>query len=208
MRNILLILGLFFLQGNASAQNGALNIFDQSNDITWLGVDITQVRFVGPVTGWGKETTKDPQEIRDKYAAEWNDFMLKEKIEEAVHRSTVSKNIEYVKKMNYKADVKKMFDNEMSEYQLLDESKVKALVKKYDFGKEKGIGFMLIAEGFSKSIEQGSFWATFIDMGSGKVIMTKRVTGKAFGFGFRNYWLGSMKNALKTVKKEYNSWEK
>lgn len=208
MKNALLILSLLFIHVQGFSQKGALSIFDKSNNITWLGVDITQVRFVGPVSGWGKETTKDPQEIRDKYAAEWNEYLLKEKIELAVHRSYVNREVDLVKKMNYKADVKNMFDNDMTEYQLLDENKVKALVKKYNFGDQKGIGFMLIAEGFSKTIEQGSFWATFVDMGSGKVLMTKRVTGKAFGFGFRNYWLGSMKNALKTVAKEYNSWEK
>jgi hypothetical protein len=40
-----------------------------------------------------------------------------------------------------------------------------------------------------------------------KVLFTKRITGKALGFGFRNYWAGSMKNVFKTMKKEFKNWD-
>lgn len=48
----------------------------------------------------------------------------------------------------------------------------------------------------NKNIEEGSYWATFIDISTKQVLFTKQITGKAAGFGFRNYWLGRIKNAL------------
>jgi len=81
------------------------------------------------------------------------------------------------------------------------------MVKKYSFKENNGIGFVLIAEGMSKGREEGSYWATFVDMSNKEVILTKRITGKAGGFGFRNYWAGSLKSVFKTMKKDFKHWE-
>ena len=81
------------------------------------------------------------------------------------------------------------------------------MIKQYDFNGKSGIGFALIAEGMNKNLEEASYWATFIDMKSKKVILAKRITGSAQGFGFRNYWLGSIKSVFKKMKKEFKNWD-
>lgn len=206
------ILNLFFVlaTGVLYAQHTANDIFKTSEEITWLGVDFSEVKFIGPASGWGEVSTKSPTEMRDKYFPEWNSLIVNEwkafKIEDAVYRAEVLQDIKAVSKANERSNKKEIFSESISDYQLLDESAVKSMIKKYDFNGKDGLGFLLVAEGMSKGKEEASYWATFVDMKTKNVLLTKRVTGKAGGFGFRNYWAGSIKSAMKTIKKEFKSW--
>lgn len=210
-KNLMLILLMFISSMNLLAQFTANDVFNPKTPITWLGVDFSEVRFIGPATGWGEVSTKSPTEMRDKYFPEWNSLIINEfekfKIEDAVARLELDKNIDAVSKANEKTNKKELFSENISDYQTLDEETIKSMLKKYDFSGKDGLGFLLIAEGMSKGREEASYWATFVDMRTKKVLFTKRITGKAVGFGFRNYWAGSMKNVFKTMKKEFKNWD-
>lgn len=207
----MLILLMFISSMNLLAQFTANDVFNPKTPITWLGVDFSEVRFIGPATGWGEVSTKSPTEMRDKYFPEWNSLIINEfekfKIEDAVARLELDKNIDAVSKANEKTNKKELFSENISDYQSLDEETIKSMLKKYDFSGKDGLGFLLVAEGMSKGREEASYWATFVDMRTKKVLFTKRITGKALGFGFRNYWAGSMKNVFKTMKKEFKNWD-
>ena len=207
----MLILLMFISSMNLLAQFTANDVFNPKTPITWLGVDFSEVRFIGPATGWGEVSTKSPTEMRDKYFPEWNSLIINEfekfKIEDAVARLELDKNIDAVSKANEKTNKKELFSENISDYQTLDEETIKSMLKKYDFSGKDGLGFLLVAEGMSKGREEASYWATFVDMRTKKVLFTKRITGKAVGFGFRNYWAGSMKNVFKTMKKEFKNWD-
>ena len=210
MKKVLLSLLLIMTTGISFAQYTTGDIFKTSEDIIWLGVDFSDVKFIGPASGWGEVSTKSPTEMRDKYFPEWNSLILNEwkafKVEDAVYRTEVLQDIKAVSKANERSNKKEIFSESISDYQLLDEGNVKSMVKKYDFDGKSGIGFLLIAEGMSKGREEASYWATFVDMKTKNILLAKRVTGKAGGFGFRNYWAGSIKSAMKTIKKEFKSW--
>ena len=60
---------------------------------------------------------------------------------------------------------------------------------------------LFVIDGMSKSKEEASGWVTFVDMKSKKVLLTEYKTGKAGGFGFRNYWAKSFQNILKAAEK-------
>lgn len=210
-KNLMLILLMFISSMNLMAQFTANDVFNPKTPMTWLGVDFSEVRFIGPATGWGEVSTKSPTEMRDKYFPEWNSLIINEfekfKIEDAVARLELDKNIDAVSKANEKTNKKELFSENISDYQSLDEETIKSMLKKYDFSGKDGLGFLLVAEGMSKGREEASYWATFVDMRTKKVLFTKRITGKALGFGFRNYWAGSMKNVFKTMKKEFKNWD-
>lgn len=203
---------LLFSLAKAHGQFIADDVFKPSAYMTWLGVDFSEVRFIGPATGWGEVSTKSPTEMRDKYFPEWNNLIVNEwknfKIDEAVSRTELDQDIRAVSKANERSNKKEIFSESISDYQLLDEAMIKAMVKKYDFGDKTGLGFLLVAEGMSKGREEASYWATFVDMKTKNVVFTKRITGKAGGFGFRNYWAGSMKSVFKTMKKEFKNWKR
>lgn len=205
----LFLIGLFI--SNFSIAQSQSDVFNPSTPITWLGVDFSEMKFIGPASGWGSESTKSPAEMRDTYFMVWNEFIQKEakayKVEEAVHRESVDWAIDVTRRINEKTNKKEIFSESNSEYQNITEDGVKKMVKNYDFKGKTGIGFVLIAEGMNKNLEEASYWATFVEMKSKKVLFTKRVTGKAGGFGFRNYWLGSIKSVFKTMRKEFKNWD-
>lgn len=193
------------------AQFTKADIFKSSVDITWLGVDYSEVKFIGPATGWGDEGTKTPTEMRDKYFPAWNELMVKEakvfKIAEAVSRAEVNFAIDVTADANAKMNKKEIFSENIGDFQLVSEADVQSMIKNYNFKGKTGIGFLLIAEGMSKGREEASYWVTFVDMKSKKVLLTQRMLGKASGIGFRNYWANTVKNILKAMKKDFKNWE-
>jgi len=58
-------------------------------------------------------------------------------------------------------------------------------------------------EGMSKGLGEAGAWVTLVDMKSKKVISTTYKTGKAGGFGFRNYWAKSWFNIIKESKSDF-----
>ncbi|MBP6624833.1 MAG: hypothetical protein KA198_06660 [Chitinophagaceae bacterium] len=215
MKKIFSLASLFIfsclLSQNVFAQSSKADVFNSDKELTWLGVDFTEVKFIGPATGWGEVSTKSSTEMKDNYFPAWNNLITNEpqnfKIEQAINRSSYKTYVDAVEAVNDKMPKREIFSETISDYQLLDEDKVKSMVKKYELKGKSGIGFVLIAEGMSKGKEEASYWATFIDMSSKKVLFAQRITGKAGGFGFRNYWAATMKNVFKTMKKEFKNWE-
>jgi hypothetical protein len=102
---------------------------------------------------------------------------------------------------------KEIFSENIGDFQLLTEADVQSMIKKYNFKGKTGIGFLLIAEGMSKGREEASYWVTFVDMKSKTVLLTKRILGKAGGIGFRNYWVNTVKNVMKSIKKDFKNWD-
>lgn len=214
MKKLLVSIGmalLLVLSSDVKAQFSKADLFKASNTITWIGIDYTEVKFIGPATGWGDEGTKSPTEMRDKYFPAWNELIIGEpkafKLAEAVSRTELNSAIEITAAANAKMDKKEIFSENIGDFQLLKEGDVQNMIKKYDFKGKEGIGFMMVAEGMSKGREEASYWVTFVDMKTKNVLLTKRVLGKAAGFGFRNYWAGTVKSVLKSMKKDFKNWE-
>ena len=195
------------------------DIFNGDVDITFLGLDFSQAKFVGNAAQWGDAGEITNNAMREKYIPAWNDMFVNSKeqknfkIADAVNRMDVYYATEIAEKANSAITKKEFFAESMSEYPKLDESKVSALVKKYNFMGKSGLGMIFFVEGMRKGEEKGdpsyaTVWVTFVDMGSKSVLMTKRVEGKAGGFGFRNFWAGAWKNVLKEMKQDWSDWKK
>lgn len=186
------------------------DIFKESNTITWLGIDFTQLKFIGTAAQWQDAGEITNSAMRDKYFPAWNNLITEEPkkfdVPSAVHRSGVAYALDVTEKAN-NATKNNFFTSNANDYQLLTEDKVKSLVSKYNFAGKKGIGMMFFVEGMSKGKEEASMWVTFVDMGTKKVLLTERITAKSGGFGFRNYWAKAIANGLKRVNKEYSNWE-
>jgi hypothetical protein len=59
------------------------------------------------------------------------------------------------------------------------------------------MGLVFVAENLNKITQMGSYWVCFFDLGTKEIIDMQLKTGKAAGFGFRNYWAGSAFNVMK-----------
>lgn len=194
----------------AFAQNKS-DVFDANKEITWLGLDFSQLKFIGDANQWKDAGEVTNSQMRDKYFPGWNALFINEKerykVADAINRTEVNYAIDVTEKSNNRLKGN-FFESDGNMYQLLTEDKIKELVKKYDFLGNKGIGMMFFVEGMSKGREAASMWVTFVDMNTKTVLLTKRMEGKSGGFGFRNYWAKTFLLVLKGIRENWRDWQK
>lgn len=202
MKRLLTVLLALCLPLALFAQKNGSSILKSEEPITWLGMDFSQLRFIGSAMQFKDAGEVTDAQMRDKYYPGWNDLFVNEQkkydVAKYVKRSSVTYETGVTQKANNAARGK-VFTDDPDEYQLLTEEKVGKLVKGYNFQGVKGVGLVFFVEGMSKGKEEVSAWVTFVDTKSKTVIATRRVTGKAGGFGFRNYWAKGLFNILKDI---------
>ncbi|MCD6011869.1 MAG: hypothetical protein K0Q79_1731 [Flavipsychrobacter sp.] len=180
--------------------------------VTWLGLDFTQLKFIGSAAQFKDAGEISNYDLRAKYFPGWNTLFLKEKekfnVAKALDRNDA--NIDYAIEVTDAANGKSSgpyFTDNSGDFQLLTADRVSTLVAKYDFKGHKGLGLMFFVEGMSKDREEASMWVTFVNMGEKKVLLTKRVTGRSGGFGLRNYWAKSFYNVLQDMGHDLGKWK-
>ncbi|HTB99780.1 MAG TPA: hypothetical protein VK705_03790 [Ferruginibacter sp.] len=180
------------------------DILSGNADITFLGLDFSQTKFIGDATQYKDAGVITNDDFRDKYAVGWNQLFINEQ-----KKYDVAKAIDYKKDIPYDLDItekannglkKDFFSNDLNDYNKLTADKIDAIVKRYNFQGKKGIGMIIFVEGMSKGKVEAGAWVTFVDMGTRKVLLTAYKTGEAGGFGFKNYWAKAFLNILKDSK--------
>lgn len=206
MKKLILLLAAAVFTWNVNAQTKA-DIFSSSTPLTWLGLDFSQVHFIGSATQWKDAGEITPDQMRDKYFPAWNELFEKEPKKYDVAKATNRSDVKYATDVTDKANnslKRDYFVDDANMYYTLDETKVAALVKKYDFQGNKGLGLIFFVEGMSKGKEQACAWATFVNMDKKEVLWTQRVVGKTgMSIGFRNYWANPFANMLKDLGKKH-----
>lgn len=79
----------------------------------------------------------------------------------------------------------------------IDDSDLARLIKSFNTGSDTGYGVLYVAELLNKEDGIGNFIAVFFDVRTKKVIFADRVSGKAGGFGLRNYWASPLEKIFK-----------
>jgi len=208
MKKIILLLLVLLITISGFAQTRA-DIFGNA-PITWLGLDFTHLKFIGEATQFKDAGAITASDLKTKYFPGWNNLFITEQkkydVASAVHRDNVSYAIDVTQKANDNAG-QDFFTAKQDDYQLLTEDMISSLVAQYNFNGKTGIGLMFFVEGMSKDKVEASMWVTFVDMGAGKVLLTKRMTGTAGGFGLRNYWAKSIYNVLGDMGSEFKKWK-
>lgn len=183
MKKVLLIVSTLFLIHSSFAQKLA--------EITWFGIDFSQAKMVGSA-GF-----TEPAKIQDYYLNVWNSVLITESdkydIAKYYGAEKVNVSLDIVKKANDEVNADELVtDNTYS----LSESAAQSEVEKY-VGQGSGTGLVYVVEYFSKIEELASIYVIQFDISSGTIIKMKKLTGKASGFGFRNYWLGAVEGVMK-----------
>ncbi len=168
-----------------------VGIAQESNEITWLGLDFSKAKMVGSA-GFS-----DPAQIQSYYFNTWNSVLLTEKdkynISKYYKKPTVKVNLDIAKSRNEKVIASSLVtDNTYT----ITEKDVEAVVKNYKL-KEGGEGLLMVVESFSKMEELAYVYVVKFDTKTGKIIEMKKQTGKPGGFGIRNYWLAAILNIMK-----------
>lgn len=207
MKKIFLLIAIAFMASNGNAQTRS-DIFGKT-PITWLGLDFTQLKFVGSATQYKDAGVITSNDMRSKYFTAWNNLFVAEQkkydVAGAVNRDNVTNAIDVTESANNKSKSEYFTDNS-GDYQLLNEDKIASLVSHYDFKGKTGLGLLFFVEGMSKDKAEASMWVTFVNMGSKTVLLTRQETGSAGGFGFRNYWAKSFYEVLNDI--DLKKWRK
>ncbi|QEC69465.1 hypothetical protein FRZ67_19960 [Panacibacter ginsenosidivorans] len=202
-KSTLLLTVLSFCIGTLSAQTFQ-DYFKPETNITWLGIDFTDVKVLG-------HTDIEVEDLATRYFEGINELVLAEPkkfdLAKAFHKATVESDLSFVKAKNKgisDSKIKSANDADMARF---SKPTIDKMVKGYDFGNKKGIGVIFFMEGMSKTKERSSMWVTFIDMSSKKVLYTERMEEKVGGFGLRNYYAKSIYEALDDIEKKYKDWK-
>jgi hypothetical protein len=209
-RSLLMVIAM--TAGSLVMAQSQADIFNESTEITWLGLDFTQTKFIGSAYQFKDAGEITNSEFRDKYVPGWNQLFISEikkyNVAEAVQRKEVKYATEVTEKANSGMKAHEFFSDNTDDYKKLDEKKIKDLVKKYDFKENTGIGLLFFIDGMSKVKEEAGGWVTFVDMKTKSVLLTHYQTGKAGGIGFKNFWAKAFLEILKATKKDLKEMKK
>ncbi len=204
MKKIVLVYTtIVFLAFGANAQYGISDLFN-ADEITFFGLDFSKVRLVGT------DGFTDPQDIKKRLFDGWNNLFISEPdkydLSNATGIKTVNISLEKANKRNQLPDAEILVTNNDYSFGLEVVEEVAASYMDKDF---KGIGLVFVIESFNKPQERGYMWVTFFDISSGKVLLAEKMSGKASGFGIRNYYAKTYYNVIKEIgKRTWKEWAK
>jgi hypothetical protein len=204
MKRILFIIIVSLSVQSLSAQSSFSEI-KKNHSWVWLGLDFSNTKLLG------REGFNDPKKIIDHYFIAWNQLIFDEGEKYDVKKAFKLKQLytddSYFDAINSTVKLNELFvDRSYS----LSESDINNIVEEYNFSNIKQtIALVFIVERLDKPKEQAVFWVTLINSRTKEIILTERMIGKPGGFGFRNYWAGSIYDIIKQInKKKYKQWKK
>ena len=200
----LLAISLLTLSHPAFSQT-AKDIFNSGEPpITYLGVDFTQARLIN-------DAAASASDLKEKHFPGINQVVINEPKKydlPKAFRKTINNDISVTEKANATIDAEKIKSSNSSDETRLNAAAIQNVVNQYDLGGKKGIGLVFIMEGLNKAAAKGSMYVTFIDMPSRKVLFTERMTGKAGGFGYKNFWAKTVFEVLEDIEKtKFKEWK-
>lgn len=184
-------------------------VFDSNENVTWLGLDFSHFKYVGDAAQFGDFGEINNSDLRDSYFPAWNDLFMDEQdkynVADAIDRIDVQYAIKVTNQSN--AKIKSGFlAGSIDGSEVLSEEDLKQVVQQYDFDDRDGIGMMFVVESMNKEQKEAHMWLVFADMNSKQLLFSKRIKGKAGGFGFKNYWAKTFYNALKDIERNWKRW--
>jgi len=202
---VLLMLTLPMMPVRAQTVN---DIFDPNVPVTWLGWDLTGAIFIGDREKFGSQSDiqrlmKSWNDLMDRERDKFNVSSMMRKKEPVVYKLDVTTN------HNAELDISNILSEKSADHVHLRKDGVEQIASSYNYEGLKGIGLMFNIESLNKTNNEASLWVTFVNMESGQVLLTERVTGSPSGGGLRNFWAGAIKEIIDHVKKkDFEAWRK
>lgn len=179
----------------------------QTQSATWYGLDFSEAYFIG------SEGFTNPMDIKDRYFNSWNMLIKNEydkyDLGKFFQKENVDFSLENVTARNNEVSIYDRVIDDGEKTMHLDDNTVQEIVGSYDLGdNDGGLGIVFIVESFSKKSEMGNFFVTFFDIETKRVLLTERMSGKAGGFGVRNYWAKTYYLVMKEMPSQMKTWKK
>lgn len=203
----IVIISLMFLQWNVSDAQKINEFFNSSKvSVDFVGLDFSKTKLVGA------EGFTDPQKIQSYYFPAWNNLLFSEmdkySIKGAFYKSDVNYELGVVESVNQDVEYIDLV-TEVAPPEFTDKD-LQKIVKTYNTNDLKNsYGISFVVHSLNKLQESASIYVVVFNPKNKKVLFSKRLSGAARGFGFRNYWAGAVYNILKQIRKQkFKSWRK
>jgi len=165
----------------------------QTDKITFLGLDYTSVLLVG------RDAFRDPVGIK-RLTGSWNELLMTEYSKYSVEKSfwvDTKYNLEIVYKRNQSIEYEERIVGFETSSPHLKRENLDSIIASYPDFNDEGVAMVMIVDTYKKIEEKGYYHMVFFDMKTKKILDTYLVSGNAAGFGVRNYWARTAKNAIK-----------
>jgi len=193
----------FAMFGLLAAGAVRAQVTDNPDALIWCGLDYSRVKMIG-TTDFNR-----PNEIFPGMLVAWNGLFMKEMLPELEKMSpSLGSDMAAVGAANDKASAKQIeredgTREEKVNLSHLKEKDIASIVRSYKLKHDKGLGLVFVMDRLVKVQETGCLYVVFFDVSSRKVLKCERVSEKAFGFGFRNYWFRPVKEAVRKLPPMY-----
>lgn len=204
---LVIMISSFFL--NAQSMSDLFNKSDVK--LTWLGVDYSKMKLIGDFSQLTDTTSgNNSDQLRKRYFQELNNLFVAEPnkydFKSMFKKESISNDIEMMIKLNQS----KVFDDIIA-YTPPNYStdKIKDFVSEYNIRSKDGIGIMLITDALNKNLKEATYHLVILNLKTKEILLQQKIIGNARGFGFRNYWAGSVYHLIKQVNSNYyKKWKK
>ena len=175
-----------------NGQSGCTSSTTPSGNIVFFGIDYSLVRF-SYIDESAAYAIRTMPEINRLFITEAKKY----DVNKLMGKLVVKTNLDYANTVIYNLSDEHVIVNEDYKISIND---VMALIAKYPNSADEGVGLVFVAENMNKKNATGSYYVTFFNLKTREMLTTCRKTGKAGGFGMRNYWAASIYNLMKNWK--------
>lgn len=168
------------------------NVLKDIQSIKFYGVDYSQVKVFG--------AAESPLEFKDAFRRINELFITEAKkynVGKRLRKEVTEVSLDAVNQVNSSINESEL-QTSKTEYGL-DNEQIKAAIEALPIEKTPGVGMVFVAQFLDKSRDRGTYEVVFFNTETKEIIEGWATEGKARGFGLRNFWAGSIYNALKNL---------
>jgi len=201
--NSILLISFILLSCSSSINLNREEMYfiNENTELTWFGVDFSRVKLID------QSGFTDPQQIRDQYFNSINLVVINEpkkyNLESIFNNKNIKSDLSIVKNRNLMPIVEELVIDITEKDLLISDGDIPSIVNEYNIDDDKiGIGIVFIMQSLIKTHnnKMGNMYVTFFDIKTKNILLTKLMSGEPGGFGFRNYWVRTVKNVLNQIK--------
>jgi len=181
---------LMVIAGTEMAKGQGENIIIETTSVKFFGVDFSEVKVYGAKESPAQllQAFEDINRLFLSEPDKYNFEKLLNRRVSAVSIKAANSVIDYIDREDLII--------EDSSYRL-DDATIAEVVKFLPVDKEEGVGVVMVAEMLDKTVGQGFYVVVYFSLENKEILGSFRASGKAGGFGLRNYWANTIYNILR-----------
>jgi len=201
---LLLLLSIKFI----TAQNLTRVLLDPYYPIDFIGLDFSEVKLIGSISDY-----EPSYDVKNRFIPEWNDMFYsqpeKYNVADFLKKNRVDYSIENMISVNVKIDETELISNSNKPAKEFTKVKLQEMINNYNFEFTNEVAMVFVINSLNKSRKETKLNVVFFNTDKKNILLSIPLVTEPKGFGFRNYWIGSIYFALKELgKTEYKKWKK